>query len=120
VFVGDAGAGFDLHSGAPLAEVSVKQSKPTKTGPSTVTIDLSSIDVGFGPGVIPASWTVYARGHIVYSGPAPTADNTYVFGSLSTADGFGTPLVVRAAAVAESRHGHMSGRHPALASDRFS
>lgn len=89
VFIGDGSGGFDLHNGTPLTEYAV----PLDVGstPQTVTIDLTSVDVGFGPGVIPAADTIFARAHAVFKAFAkedqPAADTAFQFSSsASTAE----------------------------------
>jgi hypothetical protein len=74
--------GFDYHYPGP--ELAVP--KPVVSGQS-VTVDLSSVDVGSGPGVIPSNATIYVRAHAVFSAsPAPADGTLYVFTTSTTAN----------------------------------
>ncbi|MGE5446335.1 MAG: hypothetical protein ACM3SR_17350 [Ignavibacteriales bacterium] len=99
IFVGDGSAGFDLHNGTPLSEVTV----PQTTSSQTITIDLSNLNIGSGPGVIPASYTIFVRAHARFNAFAvtdqPGPDTPFKFSSsASTTTVDGSPLVLNASA----------------------
>lgn len=84
VFVGPSASGFDLHYPQTLAEVTSLIPKPSISG-QTVTVNLSSLNLGFGAGVIPSSDTIYVRAHAVFSGsPAPAEGTQFVFSTTAT------------------------------------
>jgi hypothetical protein len=84
VFIG-SGAGFDLHYPAGFTEVT--DSAGIVVNGNTITIDLSKVDVGQGPGVIPTGLTIYARAHAIYSGPgAPASNATFSFSTAASAN----------------------------------
>ena len=84
VFIGE-GTGFDLHN--PVGFTEVTASAGITVSGNTITVDLSSVDVGPGPGVIPTGLTIYARAHAVYSGPgAPSADTSFGFTTMASAN----------------------------------
>lgn len=81
VFVG-SGTGFDLHSGAPLTEItspSVSISSPSTdlAGNISITVSLT--------GSFPADGTIYVRAHAIYSAPSPASSNqTFTFSTSAT------------------------------------
>ena len=92
VFVGPDAGGFDFHNPTTLAEVTGLIPKPKAVG-SVVTVDLSNLNFGQGPGVIPSNDTIYVRAHAVFSGGSVPADGTpYVFttSTTSTLPGIGS------------------------------
>jgi len=104
VFVGPAASGFDLHNPQTLAEVTGLISKPKISG-QTVTIDLSTLNLGQGVGVLPSSDTIYVRAHAVFSGGSVPADGTqYVFttSTTSTLPGLGSTTNTSSAIVTAS------------------
>jgi hypothetical protein len=88
IFVGDGSGGIDLHDGTPLTEVT-DQVAQVRSG-QTITIDLSGLDLGSGPGVIPASDTIFARAHARFNATTkngqPLPDTAFKFSSSATAD----------------------------------
>jgi hypothetical protein len=84
VFTGPAASGFDFHYPSTLPEVTNLIPKPVPSG-QTVTVDLSTLNLGNGPGVIPSSNTIYVRAHAVFSGSSVPADGTtYLFTTSTT------------------------------------
>jgi hypothetical protein len=75
VFVFPAAGGFDYHYPDPASEVTNLIPKPQVLG-QTVTVDLSSLDLGGGAGVIPATDTIYIRAHAVFTGGSVPPDET--------------------------------------------
>ena len=98
-FIGDlAAATLDLHSGAPLVEVTAEVTQTpaaqlkacgSSTGSSlTTTLNLSNVNLdhfgfnlGLGAGVFPSSFTIFARGHSKYDGSVPATNTSYTFAS---------------------------------------
>jgi hypothetical protein len=92
VFVFPAPTGFDYHYPDPASEVTNLIPKPVVSG-QTVTVDLLSLDLGGGAGVIPATDTIYVRAHAVFTGgsvPADGAPYSFNTGVTSTIGGVGT------------------------------
>jgi hypothetical protein len=80
VFIGPAVNGFDYHNPAGLAEVTGLITKPRVAVDGTITVDLSQVNLGFGPGNIPVTSTIYVRAHASYSGTTvPANGQTFVF-----------------------------------------
>jgi hypothetical protein len=94
VFVGPAVSGFDWHNPQTLTEVTARIPKAAiAVSGQTVTVDLSQLDLGGGPGVIPSSDTIYVRVHAAYSsGALPIEGTAYMFSTSTTATlpGIGT------------------------------
>jgi hypothetical protein len=74
VFVFPAAGGFDYHYPDPASEVTNLIPKPQVSG-QVVTVDLSSLNLGGGAGVIPATDTIYVRAHAVFTGGSVPADD---------------------------------------------
>jgi hypothetical protein len=87
IFIGPAAAGFDLHNPVTLKEVTAMIPKADIVDSGvTLTVDLSHLDLGLGPGVIPSSNTIYVRAHVGYSGTALPAEGTpYSFRTTTSA-----------------------------------
>lgn len=88
VFIGPAASGFDYHYPQTLAEVTglLPKSAIVVSG-QTATVDLSALtlDPAQGPGVIPASDTIYVRAHAAYSdGVVPADGNPFIFTTTTT------------------------------------
>jgi len=84
VFIGPSASGFDFHNPTTLAEVTNLIPKPKAVG-SVVTVDLSNLNLGQGPGVIPSSDTIYVRAHAVFTGGSVPSDGTeFVFTTSTT------------------------------------
>jgi len=72
------GGGFDYHYPGP--EVTVPKGMITGSSGQTLTVDLSSVDFGSGPGVIPSADSIYVRAHAVFNGTSiPDNGTPYVF-----------------------------------------
>lgn len=88
VFVGQPSTpppGFDLHSGYPLTEVT-SSAQINQVSLTEATVDLSSVDVGLGPGVIPDDDVVFVRAHAIWALSTPAGpDGTYTFTDSVTA-----------------------------------
>jgi hypothetical protein len=79
---------FDLHSGAPLTEVTAAVLKKISVSGQTVTVDLSGLDVGQGPGVIPSDYAIYVRAHAMLAATVtavPPTGTEYIFRTEATA-----------------------------------
>lgn len=79
VFVGEAAA-FDFHDPETdglleVTDAALISGQLTQT----ITVDLSNVDVGFGPGQIPTSDTIYVRAHTRYTGSDPTPHGQFTF-----------------------------------------
>jgi hypothetical protein len=86
IFVGSAGSSFDLHDGTPLTEVTGMPGVTQSISGQTLTVSLSGLDLGSGPGVIPAADTIFIRAHASYTGPgAAASDSSFVFSTSATA-----------------------------------
>jgi len=76
VFIGEATSGFDFHYPnfdglQEITDSAIISGETTKT----ITVDLSNVDVGFGPGQIPSSYTIYVRAHSQYTASVIAAQN---------------------------------------------
>ena len=88
VFIGVTGPGFDLHTPVPPLTEVTGAAIITFGDAQHVTVDLSNVDVGFGPGVISTDQTIYVRAHASYSNSAPSpADTVYTFSTSTSANG---------------------------------
>jgi hypothetical protein len=90
VFIVNAANGFDYHYPGP--EIALPKSAITGASTQVLTVNLSSVNLGQGVGVIPSSDTIYVRAHAVFSGGSVPADGTpYVFttGTSATLTGVG-------------------------------
>lgn len=65
--------GFYFHSGSPLMEITglikaaggiTLEGSAVCENATGVVADLTGVDVGFGAGIIPTGWTIYARAHV--------------------------------------------------------
>ncbi len=84
VFIVDAANGFDYHYPGP--EIALPKSAITGAATQTLTVDLSSVNLGQGAGVIPSNDTVYVRAHAVFTGTTVPIDGTqYVFATSTSA-----------------------------------
>lgn len=85
VFIVDATNGFDFHYPGP--EIALPKSAITGASGQILTVNLSSVNLGQGPGVIPSNDTIYVRAHAVFSGGSVPADGTqYPFSTSTSAN----------------------------------